>query len=88
MRRQGIPIRMCYRGIGQDLHAGQIHGREAVIFPADQITDRTRLVIINTPHNPTGMCMTAEDMSELQIIAEEHDLLVLSDEVLLLKQIF
>jgi len=46
-----------------------------------QITSRTRMMIINTPHNPTGMCMTAEDMRELQGIAEEHDLLVLSDEV-------
>jgi methionine aminotransferase len=46
-----------------------------------QITPRTRIVIINTPHNPTGMCMTAADMLELQTIAKEYDLLVLSDEV-------
>lgn len=46
-----------------------------------QITPRTRMIIINTPHNPTGMCMTADDMFELQAIAEAHDLLVLSDEV-------
>jgi methionine aminotransferase len=46
-----------------------------------QITPRTRMIIINTPHNPTGMCMTEADMLELQSIAEEHDLLVLSDEV-------
>ena len=46
-----------------------------------QITSRTRMIIINTPHNPTGMCMTADDMLELQAIAEAHDLLVLSDEV-------
>jgi len=46
-----------------------------------QISPRTRMMIINTPHNPTGMCMTAHDMHELQTIAEVHDLLVLSDEV-------
>jgi methionine aminotransferase len=46
-----------------------------------QITPRTRMVIINSPHNPTGMCMTAADILELQTIAEEFDLLVLSDEV-------
>lgn len=45
------------------------------------ITDRTRLIIINTPHNPSGTVMNAADLTELQIIAEEHDLLVLSDEV-------
>ena len=47
----------------------------------EQITPRTRMIVINTPHNPTGMCMTEADMLELQAIAEEHDLLVLSDEV-------
>ena len=46
-----------------------------------QLTPQTRMIIINTPHNPTGMCMTADDMIELQSIAEEHDLIVLSDEV-------
>ncbi len=46
-----------------------------------QITSHTRMIIINTPHNPTGMCMTADDMLELQAIAEANDLLVLSDEV-------
>jgi methionine aminotransferase len=47
----------------------------------EQITPRTRMIVINTPHNPTGMCMTEHDMLELQSIAHEHDLLVLSDEV-------
>ncbi|MFM7234221.1 MAG: methionine aminotransferase [Flavobacteriales bacterium] len=46
-----------------------------------KLTPRTRMIIINTPHNPTGMCMTSEDMLALQTIAEEFDLLVLSDEV-------
>jgi methionine aminotransferase len=46
-----------------------------------QLTPQTRMIIINTPHNPTGMCMTADDMMELQSIAEEYDLIVLSDEV-------
>jgi methionine aminotransferase len=39
------------------------------------------MILINTPHNPTGSIMTAADMLELQAIAEERDLLVLSDEV-------
>jgi methionine aminotransferase len=45
------------------------------------ITDRTRLIIINTPHNPSGTVMNADDVVELQTIADAHDLLVLSDEV-------
>jgi len=46
-----------------------------------KLSPRTRMILINTPHNPTGSIMTAADMLELQAIAEEHDLLVLSDEV-------
>jgi methionine aminotransferase len=47
----------------------------------EKLSPRTRMILINTPHNPTGSIMTAADMHELQAIAEEHDLLVLSDEV-------
>ncbi len=46
-----------------------------------KITSRTRMILINTPHNPTGSIMNSADMLELQAIAEQHDLLVLSDEV-------
>lgn len=41
----------------------------------------TRMIIINTPHNPSGAVLTAEDMRSLEALALEHDLLVLSDEV-------
>lgn len=46
-----------------------------------RITPSTRLIIINTPHNPSGAVLLEADMAELQAIAEEYDLLVLSDEV-------
>jgi len=45
------------------------------------INNKTKLIIINSPHNPTGTLMTKEDMLELQVIATEHDLWVISDEV-------
>ena len=48
---------------------------------ADKITSKTKMIIINSPHNPSGMLFSEEDMLELQILAEKHDLLVLSDEV-------
>lgn len=46
-----------------------------------KITSKTSTIIINTPHNPTGMVMTDEDMQTLQGIATDNDLLVISDEV-------
>ena len=45
------------------------------------ITDRTRLLIINSPHNPCGSALVREDIEALAKIAIEHDLYVLSDEV-------
>ncbi len=45
------------------------------------ITPRTRVILLNSPHNPTGMVFTQD---ELQIVADaaiEHDLIVISDEV-------
>jgi methionine aminotransferase len=48
---------------------------------ADKISSKTKMIIINSPHNPSGMLFSEEDMHELQDLAEKNDLLVLSDEV-------
>jgi aspartate/methionine/tyrosine aminotransferase len=46
-----------------------------------RITDHTRLLILNYPHNPTGGTLEPEDLESIARIAVEHDLVVLSDEV-------
>ena len=46
-----------------------------------KITDRTKLIIINTPQNPTGAVMTKEETLQIAAIAKKHDLWVLSDEM-------
>jgi len=45
------------------------------------ITPRTRLIILNSPHNPTGTALNARDMAALQAMALRPDLYILSDEV-------
>lgn len=45
------------------------------------ITPKTRMLIVNSPHNPTGMTMVADDLRELETLVAAHDLLILSDEV-------
>ncbi|MFD8479285.1 pyridoxal phosphate-dependent aminotransferase [Kitasatospora sp. NPDC059673] len=45
------------------------------------ITPRTRLLLINTPHNPTGTVLTPEELAAIAELAVEHDLLVITDEV-------
>lgn len=46
-----------------------------------KITSRTRMIMINTPHNPSGAVLSGQDLVTLQTLAAEHDLIVLSDEV-------
>ncbi len=46
-----------------------------------RLTPRTRMIIINTPNNPTGAAYTAEALEELAQLAREKDLFVLSDEI-------
>ncbi len=48
---------------------------------ASLITDRTRMLVINTPHNPTGSILTDADIRRLAELALEHDLVVLADEI-------
>ncbi len=45
------------------------------------VTPRTRLVLLNTPHNPTGTVLTREELEAVADVAIEHDLVVVTDEV-------
>ncbi|MGW4276879.1 pyridoxal phosphate-dependent aminotransferase [Streptomyces seoulensis] len=45
------------------------------------VTDRTRLLLLNTPHNPTGTVLTREELTAIAALAVERDLLVVTDEV-------
>lgn len=47
----------------------------------DAVTPRTRMIMVNTPHNPCGAVFSAGDLDELAALARVHDLFVLSDEV-------
>ncbi|MDZ5603348.1 pyridoxal phosphate-dependent aminotransferase [Pseudomonas sp. RP23018S] len=48
---------------------------------ADALSPRTRLVILNAPHNPSGALITREDLDQLARLTAERDLYVISDEV-------
>lgn len=45
------------------------------------INHRTKMIIINTPHNPTGSIMTAADMEKLEKLTKNTDIIIISDEV-------
>lgn len=48
---------------------------------AAAVTDRTRMILLNTPHNPTGMVMTRDELEAIAEIALRNDLWVVCDEV-------
>ncbi|QTN38402.1 aminotransferase class I/II-fold pyridoxal phosphate-dependent enzyme [Cryomorphaceae bacterium] len=46
-----------------------------------QVSHKTRMIVINNPHNPTGTTWSEADMGELKKLVERYNLIVLSDEV-------
>lgn len=45
------------------------------------VTNKTKMIVVNTPHNPLGTVLDYHDMTKLDKLAERHNLIVLSDEV-------
>ena len=45
------------------------------------ITERTKALVINSPSNPTGNCLSVETMEEIAKIAEKYDLIVIADDI-------
>jgi aspartate/methionine/tyrosine aminotransferase len=48
---------------------------------ASLVTAKTKMIVLNSPANPTGGVLTREDLERIAAIAQEHDLVVLSDEI-------
>ena len=48
---------------------------------ADAVTDKTRLLILNSPHNPTGTILSGEDVAALKEVVRRNGLYIISDEV-------
>jgi len=47
----------------------------------NHVNDKTRMIIINSPHNPTGAVLSAHDMHQLSAIVKNTNIIILSDEV-------
>jgi len=48
---------------------------------ADLVTDRTKLVVLNSPHNPTGGVLSQQDLRDIAAAIGDRDIMVLSDEI-------
>lgn len=73
------------RSIGCQVSAWHADEREGWTLTADGLTrllrPNTRVMVLNTPHNPTGYLMAEETLREVSEIAEENGILLFSDEV-------
>ena len=65
----GIPL-LERRGFSMDLE-----------MLKDRITDRTKLIVLNSPHNPTGGIIPADDIRRIAEIVRDRDVMILSDEI-------
>ena len=65
--------RVCVPLVGSEL-------RPDLAALAEQMSDRTRLLILNSPHNPTGVVFTETELKEIARLAVKHDVIVLADE--------
>jgi kynurenine aminotransferase len=45
------------------------------------ITPKTKMIVVNTPHNPVGKVFTQEELQKIADLAIEHNIIVMSDEV-------
>jgi aspartate/methionine/tyrosine aminotransferase len=72
------------RAIGCDVSLWRLRPETGFRFDLDELerlaTPRTRLIVINTPHNPTGAMLSAEDLRRIERLASSIGALVLSDE--------
>ncbi len=72
------------RGIGCDVDLWRLTPENGFTFDLEAlerlVRPDTRMIVLNTPHNPTGAALTDAEMQRIYMLAEAHDLWVLCDE--------
>lgn len=69
----GVPVRICL----EEKDQFKLTGKKL----KEAITERTKMIVLPFPNNPTGAVMTAEELQVVADIVKEHDLFVMSDEI-------
>ncbi len=68
----GIPIRIPLSFPDYKIDWQKVH---------EAVTPRTKMIMINTPHNPSGSILSKEDIKQLHILVENNPIYIMSDEV-------
>ena len=71
-RAGGIPREVALKPPGWRIERGSLEAA---------VSSRTRAILLNNPHNPTGRLFGLEELGAIAAVASEHDLIVISDEV-------
>ncbi len=74
----------CAAMAGAVLRPVRLHAPDWSFDPADlaaAVGPRTRLVLLNSPHNPTGKVFAPDELAQVAALCAEHDLLAVTDEV-------
>ncbi|MFH0760575.1 MAG: PatB family C-S lyase [Bacteroidota bacterium] len=80
------PFYFCVEGHGRKLVLNNLIQKDGRFFMdfdllKKQITSKTRMIILSSPHNPGGAVWTPLELTELVSICKEHDLWIVSDEI-------
>ncbi|HTT88463.1 MAG TPA: aminotransferase class I/II-fold pyridoxal phosphate-dependent enzyme, partial [Acidimicrobiales bacterium] len=67
-----VPVRVACHGDRWELPAGALEAA---------VTDRSRLLLLNSPHNPTGKVLNEDELKEVAEVCRRHDLVAVTDEV-------
>ena len=85
-----VPLRRAAVSTSTDVRepaAGREHAEPPARFALDvdalreNVGPQTRIILVNTPHNPTGTVLTREELEEIAAVAQRHDVIVVTDEV-------
>ncbi|CDS11272.1 hypothetical protein LRAMOSA03535 [Lichtheimia ramosa] len=74
-----VPLRAPERAVDSNISSHEWH--LDVDELRSKITPKTKMIVINTPHNPVGKVFDEKELLDIGKVAEEHDLIILSDEV-------
>lgn len=83
----GVPVYITLTPSGVDTSGMEMSGVDKPDYSIDwqvvreKITDNTRLIVVNTPHNPTGYVWTVDDLNQLADLIDDRNIWIISDEV-------
>ena len=85
----GDPLYATYEGVvraaGATMRTVPLHARHRFHMRAEDVeravTPRTRVLLLNSPHNPTGAVLTREEVAAIGEVCRRHDLWIVCDEV-------